>query len=517
MARRVGATGAYQPAGMFPQVYIPGLGGTPAAMVPQRRPSAGGRRANADSGALGSSLMVQSVMLRRSIDRFGGGAAPPPAASGAVEQAAFKTLVANPVYRLDAPRSPHRDQTRGPGPTAKSAWPAASVHDVLHVNHKDVRRLQYADPRVHGMAGRSLDTSAIVGDAQVLLADVIRVRQEQQQQGRGWVQPAARAGLPANPPEAGRRLGQRSSVAGHAVGPSRANNTSRDYPQARVQGPAPHMAGAHYLYDTHRVCGTEQMQLLLGSAQAHGFGANGAAAPVMVVSLRNQLLNAQSATTQPPPQRDALNNGRVSNRRTLPVRPASGQPLRRSSCGAGGGGAGGPLHVWSTCTSPQAISSGPASHGALPTTSSPSRAPTLPTDKEGPSGGVAPGGESSDASAANTDEASGSNTPDHQTPHADSSGKPGTADTAAKREATEGEADGATVRGTHDAGTTSPSVADKGRGAGWLTALSRLTNRCERTKNCGQGICYPTTLRVSLCVRACACARMCARTRRLRT
>jgi hypothetical protein len=550
MARRPVAPGVRQPVGTLPQVYIPG--GTPAAMVPLRRPSGGPRRPLADAGGLGCSLMVQSVTLRRSIDRYGAGGgggsglggsgcidatavALQPAAPGAVEPVAGKVPAPNhSLRRLDAPRSPQQ-LARGPAAEpAKSAWPSSSVQDPLHPSHKDLLRLQHADPRVHGMAGRFFDAGTAlrgVGDARVLLADVMRARQQNHQ---GWVQ-TGRAGIPANPAEAGKRLGPRSSVGeavatalksceGSAAGPRRASNTSRDYAQARMQGHALHMSIAHHPHDTQRaalvpaiissICGADQAHELLGTAQTNGLGTDGPAS-VMVMSLRNQLQ----------PHIVALHGGRVSNRRTLPLRPSSGQPLGRSSSGAGGAGAVGPVHVWSYCNSPQASSEpeaywcgerGQVLRGALPSAASPSRPLTNPTDKEGPAGGSALRGESSDASGANTDEASGCNTPDHETPHAPKTNianntnnfiqvhsrrKPdqaseasqapesgATCDMSRESEAKEGEGEGATVRGTHDAGTTSPSVPEKGRGSGWINALSRLSNSPTRKSSAAKPV-----------------------------
>ena len=55
-------------------------------------------------------------------------------------------------------------------------------------------------------------------------------------------------------------------------------------------------------------------------------------------------------------------------------------------------------------------------------------------------------------------------------------------------EAKEGEGEGATVRGTHDAGITSPSVPEKGRGSGWMNALSRLSNSPTRKSSAAKPV-----------------------------
>jgi len=437
----------------------------------------------ADCGKVGPSLMVQSVMLRRNGDRSN--------QEKQLEEdmgamVVCKALESNPTYRLDVPYRTSPQQKSKGLQSAASPWVSTSTltHDVLRMQNAQAHnmlRMQNLDPRVQGMMSRSLDGAVQqIHDAQVMLGDAMRGRENLPGAVRGvhaaqLTVPSKNSMIGASSFSGVAALGRRiarAPPAGAVVRRSMHTNresTNRGSCQLSI---SPHAHSGHaqahggYLKDPHGGSNADELGMLLGLVNSnglpiHGLGANGQAAASAMCVLNDKMQHEHHL--QLPKQ--SFVNGRLSLRR-LPVRPSSGQLLgasRRPSSGAGGSGPGGPSNCNPTQNSGR-------------TGAAPHRQQQLPVhgvQHVGGSGGTGREkvGASFDASAANTDEASGNTTPDNL------SGPDRTR--SEQRDASHAD-DGESESAKYDAGTTSPVGGDvrasMSSRTGWATQLSRLSS-----------------------------------------
>ena len=508
----------------------PGLGGrgspqrpvvvaSMSGMTLQRRPSAGPRRPLPEESPLGPSLTVQSVRLRRSVERHGN-------AQHLEEDFGAMTvgkLGANPSYRLDlsqssvARRGPQggQPQQNGMGFIPASA---TTAHDVL--------RLQHMDARVQSMVGKSFDVSMLgrgqVGKteqldaAQISLAEAIRAKEYQQlaalhgpRIARGppgtlaWEQPSNRS-FPGGPSLSGViSLGRRLTRGPASVAAARRSvQTTRDPPHLSVRAPVP---GCDSRGDIRGDNGISALNRLLGQPPGNA-RVSKARQDIASMAVTSQGHHHQEQQQQQPDKNqmvlpEALTNTRQNNRRCLPVRPASGHPSTRCASAGDACDATSRLisqhHSSSAARLPKCNAAGAEQDqggGAAGCAAPAAGAPTLDL-------GVAVGASAreaaeaearvgnSDASAANTDEASGHTTPEsHKGPDSSCLESGVVAHRAGEEGEGGGEEDGLR-RGQaaeqhspcrNDAGTTSPvGAAPAPPASGWATSLLGTSSACD--------------------------------------
>jgi hypothetical protein len=499
-----------------------------SGMTLQRRPSAGPRRPLPEESPLGPSLTVQSVRLRRSVERHGN--------AQHLEQdfgaMTVGKLGANPSYRLDLSQSSAaRREPQGGQPQQKGMdfipASATTAHDVL--------RLQHMDARVQSMVGKSFDVSMLgrgqVGKmeqpdaAQISLAEAIRAKEYQQlaalhgpRIARGppgalaWELPSNRS-FPGGASLSGViSLGRRLTRGPASVAAARrCVQTTRDPPHLTVRAPVP---GCDFRGDIRGDNGISALNRLLGQPPGNA-RVSKARQDIASMAVTSQGHHHQEQQQQPDKnqmvQPEVLTNTRQNNRRCLPVRPASGHPSTRCASAGDSCGTTSSPHLSSCCARlPQCDAAGAEQDkggGAAGCAAPAAGAPTLDLDvAAGASACEAAEAEArvgnsdaaaaiTDASAANTDEASGHTTPDSHK-GSDSSclesgvvahcagegggGGGGGGDDGLRR----GQAAEQHSPCRNDAGTTSPvGAAPVPPASGWATSLLGTSSARDR-KGC---------------------------------